>query len=112
MAALQTVSSFLINKEGVSDLCFPITRYLIVNVNSRHGLIFPWGQKGREWGRELYAIPLLSSHTLPEYIELLDDLHLPKTRSADCLIGIWVLNRGRLNTLPPPPPPSLPAPPQ
>ncbi|KAI0269042.1 hypothetical protein BGY98DRAFT_1016187, partial [Russula aff. rugulosa BPL654] len=95
MAALKTVSSFLINKD-------------------RHGLIFPWGSRGREWGRELYVIPLLSSHTLPEYIELLDDLHLPQTRSADCLVGIWVLNRGRLNALPPPlpPPPLLTAPPQ
>ncbi|KAH9986087.1 hypothetical protein BJV74DRAFT_775111 [Russula compacta] len=77
MAALKTLSSFLINKD-------------------RHGLIFPWGSRGREWGRELYVIPLLSSHALPEYIELLDDLYLPKTRSADCLVGIWVLNRGRL----------------
>src|SRR6266404_5113600 len=79
-------------------------------LDSRHGLIFPWGSRGREWGRELYVIPLLSSHALPEYIELLDNLYLPKTRSADCLVGIWVLNHGRLNTLPPPPP--LPAPPQ
>ena len=71
---------------------------------SRHGLIFPWGSRGREWGRELYVIPLLSSHTLPEYIELLDELHLPQTRSEDCLVGIWVLNRGRLNALLPPPP--------
>lgn len=95
MAVLKTVSSFLINK-------------------SRHGLIFPWGSRGREWGRELYVIPLLSSETLPEYIELLDDLHLPQVRSADCLVGIWVLNRGRLNALPPPIPPlpSLVAPPQ
>ncbi|KAH9967592.1 hypothetical protein BC827DRAFT_605522 [Russula dissimulans] len=91
MAALRAMSSFLINKD-------------------RHGLIFPWGSRGREWGRELYVIPLLSSHTLPEYIELLDDLHLPRTRGADCLVGIWVLNRGRLAA--PPPSPLAAAPPQ
>lgn len=79
-------------------------------MNSRHGLIFPWGSRGRDWGRELYVIPLLSSHTLPEYIELLDDLHLPATRSEDCLVGIWVLNRGKLAALAPPAP--LPVPPQ
>ena len=32
-------------------------------------------------------------------------MRLPRTRSADCLIGIWVLNRGRLAPPPPPPPP-------
>ncbi|KAI9509768.1 hypothetical protein F5148DRAFT_1298712 [Russula earlei] len=89
MAALKALSTFLIKKD-------------------RHGLIFPWGSRGREWGRELYVIPLLSSHTLPDYLELLDDLRLPKTRSADCLVGIWVLNRGRL-VAPPPPAPLQPA---
>ncbi|KAI0306149.1 hypothetical protein B0F90DRAFT_1910520 [Multifurca ochricompacta] len=94
MTALKTISTFLINKD-------------------RHGLIFPWGSRGREWGRELYVIPLLSSYSLPEYIELLDDLHLPKNRNADLLIGIWVLNRGRLAILQPPPvlPPSFGLPP-
>ncbi|KAH9056266.1 hypothetical protein EDB87DRAFT_1638219 [Lactarius vividus] len=72
MAALQTLKTFLINKD-------------------RHGLIFPWGSRGREWGRELYVVPLPSSHPLPEYIELLDDMRLPHTRSADCLVGIWPL---------------------
>jgi len=79
-------------------------------MNSRHGLIFPWGSRGRDWGRELYVIPLQSSHTLPEYIELLDDLHLPATRNEDSLVGIWVLNRGKLAALPPLAP--LPPPPQ
>ncbi|KAH8997826.1 hypothetical protein EDB86DRAFT_3076361 [Lactarius hatsudake] len=59
MAVLQTLKTFLINKEG------------------------------REWGRELYVVPLPSSHPLPDYIELLDDMRLPRTRSADCLVGIW-----------------------
>ncbi|KAI0060755.1 hypothetical protein BV25DRAFT_929645 [Artomyces pyxidatus] len=66
----------------------------------RHGLIFPWGSRGREWGRELYVIPLLTGHTLPEYIEILDDLKIPNNRKEDCLVGIWVLQRGKL--APPP----------
>ncbi|KAH9032799.1 transcription factor S-II, central domain-containing protein [Lactarius pseudohatsudake] len=90
MAVLQTLKTFLINKD-------------------RHGLIFPWGSRGREWGRELYVVPLPSSHPLPDYIELLDDMRLPRTRSADCLVGIWVLNRGRLAAPPPPPQPLAPA---
>ncbi|KAH8992741.1 hypothetical protein EDB83DRAFT_2478433 [Lactarius deliciosus] len=90
MAVLQTLKTFLINKD-------------------RHGLIFPWGSRGREWGRELYVVPLPSSHPLPDYIELLDDMRLPRTRSADCLVGIWVLNRGRLTAPPPPPQPLAPA---
>ncbi|KAH9009046.1 hypothetical protein EDB84DRAFT_1584264 [Lactarius hengduanensis] len=79
MGVLQTLKTFLINKEG------------------------------REWGRELYVVPLPSSHPLPDYIELLDDMRLPRTRSADCLVGIWVLNRGRLAAPPPPPQPLAPA---
>ncbi|KAF8265067.1 transcription factor S-II, central domain-containing protein [Lactarius quietus] len=86
MTVLKTLKTFLINKD-------------------RHGLIFPWGARGREWGRELYVVPLPSGHPLPEYIELLDDMRLPRTRSADCLVGIWVLNRGRLTAPPAPAPP-------
>jgi hypothetical protein len=33
---------------------------------------------------------------LPDYIELLDELHLPKIRKSNYLIGIWVLNKGKL----------------
>ncbi|KAI9431373.1 hypothetical protein H4582DRAFT_1858968 [Lactarius indigo] len=88
MTVLQTLKTFLINKD-------------------RHGLIFPWGSRGREWGRELYVVPLPSSHPLPEFIELLDDMRLPRTRSADCLVGIWVLNRGRLVAPPAPAPQPL-----
>lgn len=67
--------------------------------SSRHGLIFPWGQRPKEWapGRELYLIPLLSSEPLPLYIELLDELKIPKTRKNDYMLGIWILGRGKLN---------------
>lgn len=75
--------------------------------SSRHGLIFPWGQRPKEWapGRELYLIPLLSSEPLPLYIELLDELKIPKTRKVDYMIGIWILGRGKLNG----PPQQLPS---
>ncbi|KAF9006144.1 hypothetical protein BDQ17DRAFT_1352832 [Cyathus striatus] len=76
----------------------------------RHGLVFPWGNRAKEHlpGRELYIIPLLSTEPLPEYMELLDELKLPKLRNVNYLIGIWVLNRGKL--APPPAPPSQPTP--
>lgn len=51
-------------------------------------------------------IPLLQTQPLPEFVELLDDLKLPKTRSADYLVGVWILNRGKL--VPPPAPLSNP----
>ncbi|KZT09941.1 uncharacterized protein LAESUDRAFT_694467 [Laetiporus sulphureus 93-53] len=75
----------------------------------RHGLVFPWGNRPKEWapGRELYIIPLLSTDPVPEYMELLDDLRLPKLRNSSYLIGVWVLNKGRL--APPPRPPAPPA---
>ncbi|KAF9645365.1 hypothetical protein BDM02DRAFT_3120313 [Thelephora ganbajun] len=80
---------------------------------NRHGLVFPWGTKPKEHhpGRELYIIPLLSSDPLPDYVELLDSLRLPKTRTEDYLIGAWILNKGKLAAppapTPPPPPPTL-----
>ncbi|KIM44727.1 hypothetical protein M413DRAFT_9028 [Hebeloma cylindrosporum] len=69
---------------------------------SRHGLVFPWGSRPKEYhpGRELYMIPLLQSEPLPEFIQLLDELKLPETRSRDYLIGIWILNKGKLAPLP------------
>ncbi|KAI0741581.1 hypothetical protein C8Q80DRAFT_143618 [Daedaleopsis nitida] len=64
----------------------------------RHGLIFPWGHnpKSSAPGRELYVVPLLSSDTIPEYMELLDQLRLPRERTVDYLVGIWVLTKGKL----------------
>ncbi|KAI0820319.1 hypothetical protein BC628DRAFT_1397687 [Trametes gibbosa] len=75
---------------------------------SRHGLIFPWGHnpKSSAPGRELYVVPLMSTDSIPEYMELLDQLQLPPTRSVDYLVGIWVLNKGKLA---PPPIPVVPA---
>ncbi|KAF8906293.1 hypothetical protein CPB84DRAFT_1770475 [Gymnopilus junonius] len=68
----------------------------------RHGLVFPWGNRPKEYhpGRELYMIPLPQSDPLPEFVELLDDLKMPKTRSRDYLLGVWVLNKGKLAPLP------------
>ncbi|EAU90469.1 hypothetical protein CC1G_00853 [Coprinopsis cinerea okayama7 len=76
----------------------------------RHGLIFPWGQRPKEHhpGKELYIIPLKASEPIPEYMELLDNLKIPKERKRNYLIGIWVLNKGKL--APPPPPPPVAAP--
>ncbi|KAI0666802.1 hypothetical protein C8Q78DRAFT_994559 [Trametes maxima] len=64
----------------------------------RHGLIFPWGHnpKSSAPGRELYVVPLPSSDPIPEYMELLDELQIPPSRHVDYLIGIWVLNKGKL----------------
>ncbi|KAJ7116021.1 hypothetical protein C8R44DRAFT_927941 [Mycena epipterygia] len=88
-----------------------LTDFLIAK--GRHGLVFPWGSRPKDIhpGKELYIIPLLSSDSLPDYMELLDNLHLPKVRNSNYLIGIWVLNKGKL--APPPPPPApvpVPAP--
>lgn len=43
---------------------------------------------------------MLPSDPIPEYMELLDNLKLPKSRSTSVLVGIWVLNHGKL--APPP----------
>lgn len=75
----------------------------------RHGLVFPWGNRPKEWapGRELYIVPLLTTEAIPEFLELLDNLRLPKLRDHDFLIGVWVLGKNRLA---PPPPGAMPAP--
>jgi hypothetical protein len=48
-------------------------------------------------------IPLLQSEPLPEYMELLDELKLPMIRTSDYIVGIWILNKGKLAPLPLPP---------
>ncbi len=75
----------------------------------RHGLVFPWGPRPKDApGRELYIVPLLSSDPIPEFMELLDNLRLPKVRQTTYMIGIWVLNKGELK--PPPEPVTAPPP--
>ena len=58
---------------------------MLACLSSRHGLVFPWGNRPKEHhpGRELYIIPLLSSDPVPDYMELLDDLRLPKIRLSN-----------------------------
>ena len=69
---------------------------------SRHGLVFPWGNRPKDYhpGKELYMIPLLKNEPLPEFMDLLDDFKLPKERTRDYLIGVWILNKGKLVPLP------------
>ncbi|KAL5531359.1 hypothetical protein ACEPAG_4236 [Sanghuangporus baumii] len=64
----------------------------------RHALVFPWGTqpKPQAPGRELYLIPLLKDQPIPEFMELMDDHRLPKERSANVLLGAFVLNKGKL----------------
>jgi len=45
-------------------------------------------------------VPLLQTQALPEFVELLDNLKIPSTRTKDYLLGIWVLNKGKLAPLP------------
>ncbi|KAF4610431.1 hypothetical protein D9613_007039 [Agrocybe pediades] len=80
---------------------------------NRHGLVFPWGSRPKDYhpGRELYMVPLLQTQALPEFVELLDNLKLPKIRTQDYLLGIWVLNKGKLAPLPTPVPQFVPPPP-
>ncbi|RDB20911.1 Transcription factor bye1 [Hypsizygus marmoreus] len=95
------------------DVGFRILSDFLI-AKGRHGLVFPWGNRPKDHhpGRELYIIPLLSSDPMPEFMELLDDLHLPKIRKANLLIGVWVLNKGKLAPPPAPPAPALPNIPQ
>ncbi|KAH7926015.1 hypothetical protein BV22DRAFT_387715 [Leucogyrophana mollusca] len=93
---LQTFSDFLLRK-------------------SRHGLVFPWGNSPKEYhpGKELYMVPLLANQPLPDFVEVLDELRLPKARKSNYVLGVWVLTKGKLAPLPAPPPPMQvpPAPP-
>ncbi|KAJ6610202.1 hypothetical protein B0H10DRAFT_2061219, partial [Mycena sp. CBHHK59/15] len=76
-----------------------LTDFLIAK--GRHGLVFPWGSRPKDFhpGKEFDSVP--------DYMELLDNLHLPKIRNTNYLIGIWVLNKGKLAPPPPPPVPSV-----
>ncbi|KAJ3881634.1 hypothetical protein F5051DRAFT_95417 [Lentinula edodes] len=96
---------------GTDESGFKILSDFLLN-KGRHGLVFPWGNRPKDHhpGKEMYIIPLLSSHPLPDYIELLDDLCLPKIRTTNYLVGIWILNKGRLASPPPTLPPQNTAP--
>ncbi|KAI5999330.1 hypothetical protein F5J12DRAFT_724472 [Pisolithus orientalis] len=76
---------------------------------NRHGLVFPWGQSPKDHhpGKELYLVPLRANAPLPDYMELLDDLRLPKVRTSDIIVGIWILVKGKLTALPALPPPPV-----
>ncbi|GJE91188.1 hypothetical protein PsYK624_073370 [Phanerochaete sordida] len=86
-----------------------LSKYLLDK--GRHGLIFPWGHRPKDHhpGRELYIVPLPASEPLPEFVELLDDLQIPRIRKHSYMIGIYVLTKGKLAPPPNMPPPNVPA---
>ena len=102
-AGFNALKSHLLSK-GLVSLNASLQFGVLMTFYRRHGLIFPWGHnpKSSAPGRELYVVPLLSADPIPEYMELLDELQLPKERSTDYLVGIWVLTKGKL--APPPQP--------
>jgi hypothetical protein len=104
-SGFKALSDFLTAKRYYLYTSFNSQSLINLLSYSRHGLIFPWGSRPKEHhpGRELYIIPLPATQPLPDYIELLDNLKLPPVRKADYLVGIWILNKGKLA----PPPPSL-----
>jgi len=44
----------------------------------------------------MYLVPLPASAPLPEFIELLNHVKLPKQRDANMLLGVFILNKGRV----------------
>jgi len=71
----------------------------------RHALVFPWAglPPDQAVGKDLYLVPFTPNDPTPEFIELLDEVHLPKARTGNMLLGIFVLQKGRLSTTPPQP---------
>ncbi|KAG8817744.1 hypothetical protein FRC18_000370 [Serendipita sp. 400] len=72
----------------------------------RHGLVFPWGAHPPPTapGKDLYLIPLEASKPLPEFIDLLDHVQIPKQRDENLLLGVFVLSKGKIVV-----PPSTPS---
>ncbi|CAG8639336.1 1391_t:CDS:2, partial [Acaulospora colombiana] len=57
---------------------------------------------------DLYLIPLQASQPLPEFIDLLDQVQIPKKRDENMLLGVFVLNKGKV-VVPPTTAPVVPA---
>ncbi|KAH7105803.1 hypothetical protein BKA62DRAFT_688013 [Auriculariales sp. MPI-PUGE-AT-0066] len=71
----------------------------------RYGVSLPWATvpTASAIGKELYIIPLPKDAPLPDPIELIDDLQVPRTgRENDLLIGVFFLHKGKVVDLPPP----------
>jgi hypothetical protein len=49
----------------------------------------------------MYLIPLPAREPLPEFIDLLDHVMIPKRRHENMLVGVFILNKGRI-VVPPP----------
>lgn len=110
-SGFKALSDFLTTKRYYLHTSLNSQSLITLLSYSRHGLIFPWGSRPKEHhpGRELYIIPLRATQPLPDYIELLDNLKLPPVRKADYLVGIWILNKGKLAPPPTFPPVTVPA---
>ncbi|KIK61776.1 hypothetical protein GYMLUDRAFT_42820 [Collybiopsis luxurians FD-317 M1] len=94
---------------GTDGSVFTVLSQFLIK-KGRHGLVFPWGSKPKDHhpGKELYLIPLLADEPLPDYMELLEDLRLPRLRTINYLVGIWILSKGKLTSPPPSTTPVIP----
>ena len=69
-----------------------------LTAHSRHGLVFPWGANPPPSapGKDLYLLALQASKPLPEFIDLLDHVLIPKQRDENMLLGVFVLSKGKI----------------
>jgi hypothetical protein len=72
-------------------------------VSRRYGLIFPWGLKPPPSapGKDMYLITLPAREPFPEFLEILDHVTIPTKRRENMLIGVFILNKGRIAVPPP-----------
>ncbi|KAG8877588.1 hypothetical protein FRB98_006623 [Tulasnella sp. 332] len=80
-------------------------------MKGRYALVFPWTGMASDqiMGKDFYLVPFRPEDPTPEFIELLDEVHLPEKRTGNMLLGVFVLQKGRIVAGPSPPAP-VPAP--
>lgn len=80
------------SKENMAELFDFLTK------KDRHGLVFPWGTNPPSTapGKDLYLLPIQASKPLPEFIDLLDHVLIPKQRDENMLLGVFVLSKGKI----------------
>ncbi|KAG9032082.1 hypothetical protein FRB95_001943 [Tulasnella sp. JGI-2019a] len=67
-------------------------------MKGRYALVFPWANTPPDQivGKDFYLVPFRPEDPTPEFIELLDDVHLPEQRTGNMLLGVFVLQKGRV----------------
>lgn len=100
--AFATFFDLLVKKEYAPPPIAHISRLADTLLYRRYAVSHPWGSPPPPHapGKELYICSLPADAPIPEAVDMLDNMCLPRNRDRTMLLGVFTLHKGRVVDMP------------